>query len=118
MSITGCDWLSRDARSRLTRSIYGLRVSGLRIGGLRIGGAGMMDPCLPGQIADSGQWYQQEPPEGAPPAAFFAFFGRRRRLAIEFAGQSIPVSTVRPQRVPFGSPSEQIVHIVVTVFHN
>jgi hypothetical protein len=78
-----------------------------------------MDPAhLPHQITHTRQWYQQEPPEDTPSPAFLLLIGGSRRLAIQRAGQPIPIGTVRPQRISFGCPPEQIVHITIIVFHN
>ena len=77
----------------------------------------MPNACLPCQITHASQWYQQEPPEDTPPPASLFLIGRRRRLTIQGTGESIPVGTIRPQRISFGCPPEQIVHITIIVFH-
>jgi hypothetical protein len=73
---------------------------------------------LPCQITNARQRYQQEPPEEAPPPAFLLLIGRSRRLTVQRAGQPIPIGTICPQRISFGCPPEQIVHISIIVFHN
>jgi hypothetical protein len=74
---------------------------------------------MPGQITDSGQWKQKEPPEDASPFAFFYGFniGRRAGAAIEIGCQPIPIGTICSQRVFLRGPSEKIVHIAFNVIH-
>lgn len=74
--------------------------------------------CVPGEIADTCEGYQQKPPDDPlAPAPLILLVRRRKLISVQRTGKAVPIRTIRPQRVIFGCPPEKIVYVAAIVFH-